>query len=64
VGNARHGVVLPYNYWTDAQWRRAFQKLNLGIGEYRRQLGLYPVPANLAFERSLHFVARLDVNAS
>ena len=26
VGNAGHGVVLPYNYWTQPQWSRAFAR--------------------------------------
>ena len=29
VGNAHHGVVLPYNYWPEAQWRETFEKLAL-----------------------------------
>lgn len=61
VGNARHGVVLPYNYWSNAQWQDAFRKLGLTTAERRADLGLYPFPASLAFERSLHFIARLDV---
>jgi 2-polyprenyl-3-methyl-5-hydroxy-6-metoxy-1,4-benzoquinol methylase len=24
VGNAPHGVVLPYNYWSSGQWRSAY----------------------------------------
>lgn len=63
VGNARHGVVLPYNYWSDAQWQEGFAKLGLKTAERRDSLGLYPFPASLAFERSLHFIARMDVPA-
>jgi hypothetical protein len=29
VGNARHGVALPYNYWSLTKRRRAFDKLGL-----------------------------------
>ncbi|MBW7895633.1 MAG: class I SAM-dependent methyltransferase [Opitutaceae bacterium] len=61
VGNARHGVVLPYNYWTKDRWHRAFAELGLTIGVWRDRLGLYPLPLNLLFERRLHFIARLDV---
>ena len=25
VGNQRHGVALPYNYWTQQQWLRNFE---------------------------------------
>ncbi len=63
VGNARHGVVLPYNYWSDRQWQDAFQKIGLKTSERRDSLGLYPFPASLFFERSLHFIARMDVPA-
>lgn len=60
VGNAPHGVVLPYNYWPEQQWRAAFAELRLQPSAWRQQLGLYPWPASLLFERTLHFVARLD----
>jgi len=59
VGNERHGVVLPFNYWTSAQWSAAFGKLNLRVQSWNSRLGLYPWPATWLFERSLHFVASL-----
>ena len=31
AGNARHGVALPYNYWTPAEWHSAFDKLGLAV---------------------------------
>jgi SAM-dependent methyltransferase len=61
VGNARHGVALPYNYWTPAKWRHAFDELGLNLISWEKQLKLYPFPANLIFERSLHFVAMLGL---
>lgn len=61
VGNARHGVALPYNYWSSAQWHQTFQSLGLQAAEWRDCLGLYPAPANLLFERALHFIARLEL---
>jgi SAM-dependent methyltransferase len=61
VANAPHGVVLPYNYWSSGQWRSAFGVLGLKMSEYRGQLGLYPFPGNWVFERSLHFIATLEV---
>jgi SAM-dependent methyltransferase len=60
VGNAHHGVVLPYNYWPRARWLAAFAELGLGVAAWRDRLGLYAPPASLLFERRLHFVARLD----
>jgi SAM-dependent methyltransferase len=61
MGNAPNGVALPYNYWSPQQWRTAFDQLNLTILAYRSKLGLYPAPVCWIFERSLHFVARLDL---
>lgn len=60
VGNRRHGVRLPYNYWTRAEWRAAFAKLGLRPALWRDRLGLYPRPASWLFDRRLHFVARLE----
>jgi SAM-dependent methyltransferase len=60
VGNAHHGVALPYNYWTRAQWTAAFEELGLRVIEMKSSLGLYPHPASWFFDRTLHFVARLD----
>jgi SAM-dependent methyltransferase len=60
VGNARHGVVLPYNYWPPDRWRTSFEALGLRITEDRRRLGLYPPPADWIFGRGLHFVAVLE----
>jgi len=59
VGNARHGVPLPYDFWTQAQWRSAFAELSLSVEEVKRRLGLYPWPASLLFEKRMHFILRL-----
>jgi SAM-dependent methyltransferase len=63
VGNARHGVALPYNYWPLKKWHEVIAALGLAIAEWRSDLGLYPWPFDCAFGRSLHFVARLQVPA-
>jgi SAM-dependent methyltransferase len=60
VGNERFGVALPYNYWTRERWLRAFDELGLALETFRPGLKLYPGPAGLAFNRSLHFIARLE----
>jgi SAM-dependent methyltransferase len=60
VGNAHHGVVLPYNYWPKKRWKSAFDQIGLKIGEINESLGLYPAPVSWFFERQLHYVARLD----
>lgn len=63
VGNRRHGVALPYHYWTLAQWREAFDELAVTVDAWRQDLGLYRWPFSLVFGRSLHFLARLSVGA-
>ena len=59
VGNARHGVSLPYSYWSRDEWNSAFMATGLAIDAWRERLSLYPSPASLVFDRSLHFIARL-----
>lgn len=63
VGNARHGVALPYNYWSQEQWEHAFEELELTIRDWISELHLYPAPADWVFGRSLHFITRLSVSA-
>jgi SAM-dependent methyltransferase len=59
VGNARHGVPLPYLFWSQDEWRDAFARLGVTVDAERRRLGLYPPPFNLVFERRMHFIVRL-----
>ena len=59
VGNARHGVALPHNYWTSSMWRDCFEVLNLRVVEQRDNLGIYPTPLSWICDRSLHFMALL-----
>ena len=63
VGNATHGVALPYNYRTEAHWRETFASLSLRIEEWRSDLRLYPWPADWLFGRQLHFLTRLTPEA-
>jgi SAM-dependent methyltransferase len=63
IGNAPHGVALPYNYWTEEHWRSEFENLRLTVAEWRTALGLYPPPFRWLFERQLHFIARLDIDS-
>jgi len=64
VGNARHGVPLPYRFWSQQEWRRAFVELDLAVEEVRRRLGLYPLPWSLLFEKRMHFILRLAPHRS
>ncbi len=63
VGNAAHGVALPYNYQTEAQWRALFASLRLRVEAWQDDLRLYPWPADWFFGRKLHFLARLEESA-
>jgi SAM-dependent methyltransferase len=63
IGNARHGVPLPFNYWPSEVWRETFSRLGLSLASWRQQLELYPWPARLLFDRRLHFLAVLDSEA-
>ena len=61
VGNAPHGVALPYNYLSASEWHAAFAACGLSVRELRDRLGLYPAWADPVFGRSLHFVGAFDV---
>ena len=60
IGNRSHGVVLPYNYYSETQWNYAFKKLNLRIIKKITTLNLYPPPFNFIFDRSLHCLYLLE----
>jgi SAM-dependent methyltransferase len=60
VGNSPYGVALTYNYWPRSRWLAAFDSLDLVLADWRDGLDLYPPPAKWLFERSLHFVTRLE----
>src|SRR3954462_6343512 len=60
VGNFRHGVRLPFSYWTEPEWHKAWDRCGLRPTAILRSLRLYPFPLSLIFERDLHFVAALE----
>jgi len=59
VGNAAHGVRLPYNYLSRREWKRLWARLGLGTSAFASRLALYPRPFSWIFDRGLHFVAVL-----
>jgi SAM-dependent methyltransferase len=59
VGNARHGVQLPYNYLTRAEWRRHIGRLGATVRSWDTDLALYPQPLSAVFGRGLHVVIDL-----
>lgn len=60
VGNRRHGVVLPYNYWSSAHWSEAISSLGLHVTDEKRDLRLYPLILDRIFGRGLHLMVRLE----
>jgi hypothetical protein len=62
LGNARHGIALPYNYLPESEWRVGFRELALDIASWTGELHLYPWPFSTVFDRKLHFIARLDID--
>ncbi|MFT3731452.1 MAG: methionine biosynthesis protein MetW [Hyphomicrobium sp.] len=60
VGNAPHGVVLPYNYLGKAEWQELFHKLAVKSVVWEDKLAIYPAPFTLIFDRGLHFITRLE----
>ena len=64
VGNAPHGVVLPYNYAPRRDWDNWFATAGLDTDEFVTDIPLYPAPLSWVFGRKLHFIARLTPTAS
>ncbi len=60
VGNAPHGVVLRYHYFSRASWNLAVSAAGLRETERGDVPALYPFPFSLVFGGRLHFVARLQ----
>ena len=60
VGNSRHGVRLPFSYWSEAEWRSAWDQCGIRPVSILRHLHLYPFPLSLIFETDLHFIAMLE----
>ncbi len=52
IGNARHEIPLPYHYWPEGTWRRAFRTLGCGVNLWKTDFGLYP--------SGLNFLARAE----
>jgi SAM-dependent methyltransferase len=57
VGNARHGVSLPYNYLVAGEWSRLREALHVEVTAELNDLHLYPWPADYLFGAGLHFLA-------
>jgi ubiquinone/menaquinone biosynthesis C-methylase UbiE len=64
VGNRPHGVVLPYNYQSRAQWMQYFTNAALSIRDWQDVFALYPFPWSALFGRKLHFITLLEKTAT
>jgi SAM-dependent methyltransferase len=64
VGNARHGVKLPYNYQTRAEWLGLLERAGLSVRSWETDLALYPAPLSAIFGRNLHVLMDLQPAAS
>lgn len=60
VGNAAHGVRLPYNYLSRREWADVWGALHLTTTRFADRLSLYPRPFSWLFDRGLHFVTVLS----
>jgi SAM-dependent methyltransferase len=60
VGNARHGVRLPYNYLTCAEWLDHIGRSGASVRTWDTDLSLYPPPLSAIFGRELHVVIDLE----
>ena len=59
VGNARHGVRLPYNYLSEREWREALEAARMQPEVWRQRLGIHTGLLDAIAGRGLHFLARL-----
>lgn len=59
VGNAPHGVRLPYNYLSKTEWSAIWNQTGLRVEAINENLALYPFPADHIFGRGLHFIAQV-----
>jgi hypothetical protein len=60
VGNRPHGVVLPYNYQSESQWKQHFSAVGLKLIAGEDRVKLYPFPFSTLFGRKLHFIDLLE----
>ena len=62
VGNAPHGVSMPYNYWSRDRWKSAFKTAELTEAKIETDIPLYTFPLNRVFGKGLHFISLLTVD--
>lgn len=60
IGNKAYNVNLPYNYYSYKEWEKLFKELGLRKEKEISNLGLYPFPFSLLFDRNYHFLAKFE----
>ena len=60
VGNKPHGVVLPYAYLSERQWKDLYRDAGLTEQKLDRHIPIYPASFSWIFGRKLHFIAALE----
>lgn len=60
VGNARHGVRLPYNYLSRREWQGLITAAGADVNGWEERLELYPPPFSWLFGRRLHVLMTLQ----
>jgi SAM-dependent methyltransferase len=63
VGNAAHGVRLPYNYLSRAEWNKLWASGGFRVVDIDESFQLYAQPLDLVFGRGLHFIATIEGGA-
>jgi len=62
IGNAPHGVTLPYNYLTEHKWKEIIQAQKIPADFFDKKISLYKWPISIFFNRTLHVVMRLKTD--
>lgn len=60
VGNARHGVRLPYHYLSRHEWHEMLSAIDARVKRWDESLQLYPIPMDWVFGRRLHVLMTLQ----
>ena len=62
VGNAHHGVALPYNYLTKQEWTELWSELHLVVDHIDDDLKLYSGPFAVIGNHGLHLIVALSIS--
>jgi ubiquinone/menaquinone biosynthesis C-methylase UbiE len=60
IGNTFSNISQPYNFFSEAQWKEMFQKLNLATERLLTRFRSYNAVVDVFCGRNLHFIALLS----